>query len=191
MRITRLTEKNLASPNSGIVPSWSWLSYPVSISFDFFGRHLKNTEIYNYITIHNYKLSWTGEPFISDIKSSRLTISGPSRETFLEVAPKGRQYKPPYFLINGEIPDFTENALPWSYAAQFDREQERSPDKFLCILVRHRVDIITGYRTETFLILEPINLIIENQMFRRIGLGIFRGYSNRFSMNIRKTVSLV
>jgi hypothetical protein len=191
MRTTGLTEKDLASPNSGIVPSWSWLSCPVGVSFDFFGRHLKNTEIYNHITIHNYELSWTGEPFISDIKSSRLTISGPARETFLEVAPEGSQCRPPYFLVDGEIPDFTEHALPWSCAAQFDREQERSPDKFLCILVRRRVDMITGYRTETFLILEPVNLIIENQMFRRIGLGMFRGYSDRFSMNIRKTVSLV
>jgi len=191
MRTTKLAEKDLASPYLGTAPSWSWLSCPVGVSFDFFGSHLKNTQISDHITIQDYELSWAGEPLISDIKSSKLTISGPARETFLEIAPEGRQCNPPYFLIDGEIPNFTEHALPWSCAAQFDREQERSPDRFLCILVRRRVEVSTGYRTETFLILEPATTILPHLKFRRIGLGMFRGYSDRFSRNTYKTISLV
>jgi hypothetical protein len=161
------------------------------MSFDFLGSYLKNTQISDYITIQDYEFSWAREPLISDIKSSKLTISGPARETFLEIAPESRQCNPLYFLIDSEIPNFTEHALPWSYAAQFDREQERSPDRFLCILVRRRVEVSIGYRTKTFLILEPATTILPHLKFRRIGLGMFRGYNNRFSRNTYKTISLV
>jgi hypothetical protein len=112
MRTTKLAEKDLASLYLGTAPSWSWLSYLVGVSFDFFGSYLKNTQISDYIIIQDYELSWAGEPLISDIKLSKLTISGLARETFLEIAPKGRQYNPLYFLIDGEIPNFTEHALP-------------------------------------------------------------------------------
>lgn len=159
--------------------------------FDFFGAHLNDTEISDHVEIRDYDLFWAGEPLVSDIKSSKLIISGPARETFLEVAPEGRQCNPPYFIIDGEIPAFTEQALPWSCAAQFDREQERSPDRFLCILVRRRVIVSTGYRTETFLILEPATTIAPHEKWRRIGLGMFRGHSDRFSSDTRKTISLI
>lgn len=191
MRLTRLTENNAAPPTSTGVPSWSWPSCPVGVKFDFFGRYRKYTEVSDHVTVHDYELSWTGEPFVSKIKSSRLTISGPARETFLEVAPEGRQCNPPYFLADNETPDFTSRPLPWSCVAQFDREQERPPDTYLCILIRRRLDTHSGERADTFLILEPVSPDLDNRKFRRIGLGNFRGPSDRFSMDVRKTVDIV
>lgn len=186
MRTTSLSEKDLTVAYPGTIPSWSWLSCPVGVSYDFFGRHLENTEISDHVTIDDCELTWSEEPFASDIKLSLLTISGPARETFLEVAPNGRHFKPPYFLVDGDTPKSSEHAIPWSCAAQFDREQFRSPGNFLCLLVRRRLVVRTGYRTETFLILER-----AHEKFRRIGLGMFGGYIDKFSSNTTKTVNLI
>jgi hypothetical protein len=191
MRISRLAENEVTSPYKGSFPSWSWLSCPVGVSFDYWGNSLKHAEISDCITVQDFELSWAGEPYLSDIQSCNLTISGPARETYLEVALGGKLSNPPYFNIDGEVSDSSESAVPRPCSAQFDREEERSPDMFLCLLVRRRLNVSTGFRTETFLILERATTLPPHEKFRRIGLGMFRGYRDRFSSNTKKTVSLV
>ncbi|EPE25376.1 hypothetical protein GLAREA_01288 [Glarea lozoyensis ATCC 20868] len=191
IRIERLTDISLTSPYTGSIPSWSWLSCPVGVAFDFFGKSSRQTETSDHITIQDYELLWVGEPLISAVKSCNLTISGPAQEVYLEIAPEGRHCNPPYYLVEGEAPDFSKSALPWGCSAQFDREQERSPDTFFCVLVRRRLEVSTGYRTETFLILEPADTLFPHEKFRRIGLGVFRGSHDRFSSNTMKTINLV
>ncbi len=171
------------------IPTWSWLSCPAGVVFDFFSWSMDNSDVQDHITVNDYELCWTGEPYVSDIKSSSLVITGPVKEAFLEIARE--KSNPPYFNVDHEIPNFAENPLPWRCAAQFDRECQRSPGKWLCLLIRTRVVVDTGYRSETFLILEQVCTETDKETFRRIGLGSFRGYNGSFDLSIRRTINFV
>jgi hypothetical protein len=191
MRLSRLPDDHTTPTDLLKFPTWSWLSCPAQILFDFFSHHMEKAKVHDHITINEYELSWTGKPYVSDIKSSMLVITGPAKEAYLEMAPEGEGCNPPYFNVDHEIPNFAEHPLPWRCAAQFDREQRRSPQRWLCLLVRTRVDIDTAVRVETFLILEPVYAVADEQTFRRIGLGSFKGYSDSFDLSMQRTINLV
>ena len=191
IRISKLPQGETSVAQQSKVPSWSWLSCMTEISFDFFGSKTGDTEIYDHITMIECDVSWTSRPFVSDIESSRLVISGPVKHIFFGVAPEAEDCNPPYCNVKDEVPDFSKKPLPWRCVAQFDREHRRPPARHLCLLIRSRVSSKTGYRVETFLILEEAPSCASGVKYCRIGLGMLRGYTANFDLGVRQTVHLI
>ena len=199
----RGTLENLESSRLRNMPSWSWLSCPTAINFDYWGAWdvRKRKEGLRAVTDHaslvEWDIQWAGDPLVSDLTSSKVVIEGPVVELTFNTSPEGFGYRPPYLNINDEIPDFDKKKIPWRCAAQFDHfdAQDREfPARYLCLLLRSRV-----YETEksfevreAFVILEPVDG--SGDTYRRIGQGIITGHESEkrtFDVQLRRQVELV
>jgi hypothetical protein len=71
------------------IPCWSWLSCSTKIDYDIWnpGR----ADVYDHVKLVEWDLSWTGEPLVFVVKSTRLIIDGPVRELTLSVAPEATE----------------------------------------------------------------------------------------------------
>jgi hypothetical protein len=212
MRIMNLSRSPLPDYLQAL-PSWTWLSCPVGIEYDYFGGMMREWEVTDHVKLHAHDVYWSKGPYLSQISRAQLTISGPVMQIYLSNPAKGTDSNPPYLSTTLDIPDFTSN-LPSSCAAQFDREEQRPPGTFLCMLVRTRRALDSRMGFETFLILESVEkdkkyirvrrsgLIrlsrpsgrkdkVAIDSFRRIGLGAFRGTVDCFDWDKRMTIDLV
>ncbi|TVY36082.1 hypothetical protein LSUB1_G008233 [Lachnellula subtilissima] len=194
MRIDKLVEG--VDPTSNYlsnIPSWTWLSCPHEVWFDFPNYRTGSNEdrlheIRDHIKLVEWAVDWTSEPLISDVKFTRLILDGPTAEFVLSVSSKGKDHNPPYFDVGDEKPDFQKGPFPWRCAGQFDDKLRTPPTKYLCMLVRSRIYNDKASMRETFLILEPCS---DSSVYRRIGIGIFIGESPNFDSTARRTLSLV
>jgi hypothetical protein len=194
IRIGKLPDKEYFIPHLLNTPSWSWLSCPAEISFDFWQSHEEDeahVNIYDHVTLVDWDVNWTAEPLTSDIKFTRLVIDGPVREIVLGVAPEAVDYNPPYFDVGTEKPDFEKRPIPWRCAGQFDTEYRKTPAQYLCLLLRSRIFKVGERVKETFLMLEPSSAHQAETAYRRVGLGGFTGESRTFDLTARQTLNLV
>jgi Heterokaryon incompatibility protein (HET) len=179
------------------IPSWSWLSCPARLNFDFGDRPSADEDgtldVKDHTTLVEWDVTWSSEPLVSNVKSARLVITGPVRETVLNIAPENKNYNPPYFNVENEKTDFRQNPRPWRCAGQFDRyvnvEERMSPAKYLCLLLRSRTHIKQPWIRETFLILEPSAVV--DGAYQRVGIADIDGSSQMFDLNARRTLNLV
>ncbi|PVH76440.1 hypothetical protein DL98DRAFT_517907 [Cadophora sp. DSE1049] len=185
------------------MPSWSWLSCPTTINFDYWGASdaKSGKEQLQIVTDHaslaDWNIQWVDEPLVSDLESSKVVIEGPVIELTFSTSPEGFGYRPPYLNINNEILDFERKKIPWRCAAQFDQfdaQDRRFPARYLCLLLRSRV-----YETETsfevkeaFVILEPVDG--SRDIYKRVGQGTITGDSpdtQTFDLQMRRRLELV
>jgi len=194
MRVGRLTEREDITTRLPNIPSWSWLSCPEKISFDFWStwgdEDDPDVDIQDHAVLVEWDVTWSYLPLTSDIKSTRLVIDGPIREISLSVAPEAEDFNPPYFDVENEKPDFDEHPIPWRSAGQFDAESRRPPSRYLCLLLRSRIHEKSKRVHETFLILEPSGHPTATA-YRRVGIGFFSGRSRTFDSTVRRNLSLV
>lgn len=193
MRIDKIgSEDDPALKHLPNIPSWSWLSCPYGIRFDFWNsvgdRGEKDITTEDHVKLLDWEVNWTSEPLMSDVKSTRLIIDGPTREIVLSVGLKGKNHNPPYLDIDDEVPDFSKGYFPWKCAGQFDEGHRTTPTRYLCLLLRTR-----GYKgrartRETFLILEPC---LDSDAYRRVGIGIMKGDVRTFDLAARQTLNLL
>ena len=197
MRIDKVSDEADPTPNHlSNIPSWTWLSCPYDISFDFWNAREdeeKRSDTHDHLNLVDWAVDWTAKPFVSDVKSTRLLVNGPVREIVLSIAPKGKDFNPPYLDADNEKPDFDFKRFPWRYAGQFDVKRPTSPTRYLCLLVRSRVykdEESIKYEAairETYLILEACS---DSDSYRRVGIGNFMGGSSDFDLTNRRTLSL-
>jgi hypothetical protein len=121
MRIGKLADgADLPPHHLSNIPSWTWLSRPYEISPDFWNDHVVNDgvdpSLHDYVHLIESEVIWTGGPFISDIKSSRLVLEGPVREVALNISPRAIANSPPYLDVDNEEPDFGKGYFPWRCA---------------------------------------------------------------------------
>jgi len=194
MRVDALVEGAEPTPNYlSNIPSWTWLSCPHGILFDFPMDITKSDEeklydIQDHIKLVEWAVDWTSEPLTSDVKSTRLILDGPIGEFVLSISDKGKAYRPPYVDVGDEKLDFERGPFPWRCTARFDDNLRRSPTKYLCMLGRTRYRKEDALERETFLILEPCS---GTDAYRRIGIGYFFKGSPNFDLTVRRTLSLV
>ena len=164
----RGTLDNLESSRLRNMPSWSWLSCPTAINFDYWGawdirrREAGLQALEHHASLVRWDIEWVGDPLVSELKSSKVVIEGPVVELTFNTSPEGFEYRPPYLNINDEVPDFEKKKIPWRCAAQFDQfdaQDRKFPARYLCLLLRSG-----AYETEkrfevreAFVILEPVD----------------------------------
>jgi hypothetical protein len=200
MRVTKLAEKidDPTTHHLSNIPSWTWLSCPYGISYDFWNSFSNEDEpyqnIHDHVNLVEWAVVWTSEPLVSEVKSSRLVLEGPIQEIILSVAPRGKDHNPTYLDVDNEKPDFGKRPFPWRCSGQFDSGPRMSPTQYLCLLLRStEYSELTEYSDEayireTFLILEPCS---GTNVYRRVGIGSFIGERRSFDLTVRQTVFLV
>jgi hypothetical protein len=194
MRVAQVAEKvdNPTKHHLSNIPSWTWLSCPYKVSYDFwnpFGdedEHYQN--IHDHVNLVEWAVVWTSEPLVSEVKSSRLILEGPTKEIVLSVAPSGKDYNPTYLDVDNEKPDFGKQPFPWRCSGQFDSGPRMSPTQYLCLLLRSKNCSDRAYINETFLILEPSS---GTNIYRRVGIANFIGERQSFDLTVRRTIFLV
>jgi hypothetical protein len=173
------------------MPSWSWLSCPTIIKFDKWHSSKRDEFTYDHVTLVDWDVTWGGEPLTSDIKSTRLVIDGPVCEIPLAVAPEAANFNPPYFNVGTETPNLDKHPIPWRCSGQFDVENRKTSNRYLCLLLRS-MTLETGENLrEVFLILEPSPAGPARITYRRIGLGQIRGKTETFDLRARRRLHLV
>jgi hypothetical protein len=191
----RLTDREATTTHLPNIPSWSWLSCPKSISFDYWSswgdEDDPDIDIQDHAVLVEWDVTWSDLPLTSDVKSTRLVIDGPIREILLSVAPEAEDFNPPYFNVENEKPDFDKHPIPWRCAGQFDAESRRPPARYLCLLLRSRIHEKSNRVHETFLILEPSSGHPTATAYRRVGIGSFTGQSPTFDSTVRRNLNLV
>lgn len=177
MRVTKLDEGVGTTPYQAFnFPSWTWLSCPYTISYDFW-KHSSleddfSQDIHDHVKLVAWDVVWTSQPLLSVVKSSQLVVEGPSQEHVLSVAPKGKVRNPTYLDVDDEKPDFGCRPFPWRCSGQFDNGPRMYPTRYLCLLLRSRKYKSGGktFTSETFLILESCSSI---DAYQRVGIGNF------------------
>ena len=199
VRISILAEKSDQTPQHlSNIPSWTWLSCPYGISYDFWnsfnGEASPDRNVYDHVKVVEWAVVWSENPLVSEVKTSRLVLDGPIQEIVLSVSPKGLVNNPTYLDVNDEKLDFGKSNFPWRCSGQFDSGPRMCPTQYLCLLLRstENSDSMEGGNTrsimETFLILE---LCLDINLYRRVGIGNFLGEHRSFDLTVRRTVSLV
>ncbi|KAG4439220.1 hypothetical protein IFR05_005311 [Cadophora sp. M221] len=180
------------------MPSWSWLACPAILKFDNWGLSDDESEkeelqvITDHSSLVDWNIGWSSEPLVSDVKSSRVVIEGPTLALTFDTSPESLKFIPPYLNVNDEKLDFETQGVPWRCAAQFDLFEAKNrafPASYLCVLLRSSVYKAGGYTKETFMILEPV-VDLENT-HRRIGIGSIRGEKQSFDLEVRQELVLV
>lgn len=110
------------------IPSWTWLSCPCAIEYNFWksrrGEDEGHLDIYDHVKLIDWVVVWTSEPLTSTVKSTRLILNGPVREIVLSVAPRGKDHNPPYLDAANEKPEFGKRPFPWKYAVSSTMDSE-------------------------------------------------------------------
>jgi hypothetical protein len=181
------------------LPSWTWLSCPVSVIFEPAAantppelREIPMT-VNNHVQVLNWHAFWQGHPFFSKLKSTRLFVEGPVQEMFIEIPAESRIFIPPYCIINNKVPKDSEPPIPWRSTVQFDREEWKPAATWTCLLLQSTTyqDEQRKRRDDTFLLIEPLSSDPELDIFRRVGIGISRDDDNAFSSTVRRTFYMV
>jgi hypothetical protein len=172
LRIGTSDERPLDPPLSQPLPSWSPFACRQTIQFNFWNDHGSKRKTAHYTTeVLDCAIEWSGTPFISDLRSSKLVLRGPTREIYLAEATEIKGCNPPYFNINSEVVNSKELLLPWRCAVQWDKEGFREPSKWLCLLLQRQTPSGFEFGGETFLVLEALENVASESMWRRIGIG--------------------
>lgn len=171
-RIGTLNERLVNLATSQSLPSWSPFACRQSIEFhrwNYYGP--ERSPVQYTISIIECTIEWSGIPFLSKLRSSKLVIRGPTREIYLAEATNIKDCSPPYFNINNEATDTQQLSLPWRCSVQWDEHGYRKPSKWLCLLLQRQVPIGFELGGETFLVLEAVHGNGFEGAWRRIGIG--------------------
>jgi hypothetical protein len=191
MRQHKFREMKPVSCYQPKIPSWTWLSCPGAISFDWAHeiRDGQVREITDHVNLIKFEISWEERPFLSQIESTQLVLEGPVQELFIDVPPEGKDFIPPYCNINHEVADILECKIPWKGMIQFD-EGVRSQNAYMCLLARTSYYPESRVKTQTFIILECISESTKVPTFRRIGIGIYRGDEKLFHLTVKRKICI-
>ncbi|KAI0387553.1 heterokaryon incompatibility protein-domain-containing protein [Hypomontagnella monticulosa] len=179
---------SLVLPN---IPSWSWLSRCEDVSYSHWkqdGERL--TSIIYHAVMKKCRVSWTGTPYTSQIESTNLVLEGTIKEIKLSVPPEAAISNPPYMNVEDEVCDFSKSLWPWWCNGQFDFEEIRPPARYPCLLMYSQTSESTQ-RREFFLILELVQQNADMNIYRRIGIGVFRNATSHFDLTDRRELQLV
>jgi hypothetical protein len=187
MRTGTISESTKTTAKSLNMPTWSWLSCAVEVKFDFFEFQNRRGKIQDHTAAEIKTISWTNEPYFSEIERASLTLTGPVKNIHLEKAVTNKNTNPPYWIVDKEKPDLSENPLNYKCAAQFDDENTDS-GQWLCMLLRSRVSSDIKRTSECFLILEPAG---DSNIFKRRGIGAIRGEVLEFDLEQLRTITLL
>lgn len=172
LRIDTSDERPLDPPLSQPLPSWSPFACRQTVQFNWWNDRRSERKSADYTTeVLDCAVEWSGTPFVSDLRSSKLVLRGPVKEIYLAEATEIKGCNPPYFNINSEVVDCKEVHLPWRCAVQWDEERFREPSKWLCLLLQRQAPLGFELGGETFLVLEPLENFVSESMWRRIGIG--------------------
>jgi hypothetical protein len=78
------------------IPSWTWLSCPHKVWFDFPMYSIGSDEvkwlydIQDPINLVEWAVDWISEPLTSSVKSTRLILEGPIEKFVLSISDKGK-----------------------------------------------------------------------------------------------------
>ncbi|KAI1427217.1 heterokaryon incompatibility protein-domain-containing protein [Xylaria sp. FL1777] len=176
------------------IPSWSWLSCPATITFDLWKLTNRskpvNEAIQDHTNLIDWEVSWRGTAFTSSIQRTRLVLRGPTRDVLLEVATDAGEVNPPFFLVVEESVAEDRKPLPLRCAAQFDSANINPPYHYKCLLLRSRMHLDTKFIHETFLILELVSHI-QHPLYKRVGIGNFRGKVPAFDWTASTCIDLL
>jgi hypothetical protein len=199
MRIERLHNIQAFPNTEWNLPSWTWLSCPGYVIFQTTTANelldLKEVpmNVNNHVKIVDWHVSWHGHPFTSKLKSTRLIVNGPLQELFIEIPDEAKDFKPPYCIINQNVPRNTEHPIPWRSTVQFDREEWNPAQTWTCLLLQTATDPNEQKkgREDIFLLLESLYSDTELDMYRRVGIGISRDDGSAFSSTVQRTFHMV
>ena len=131
------------------IPSWTWLSCPQAILYDFWRDgsssgdgedDLGPTMIKHHLQLIDWEVVWNSQPLVSPLKSTRLIVNALIRQIALSVTPESGRHNPPYLNVGEEKVDPAKGLFPWRCAGQFDTEMAApttaSPMKYWCLLLR-------------------------------------------------------
>lgn len=154
----------------GSLPSWSWLSCPAEIMFDFWQISSSTSQRYivneDHSALIDFQLEWSGPQLTSMISSALLVLEGPAVEASIQPLQNGRPANPPRLLLTAKAQG--SNAV--QCVGQFDAK-DPIPAIYTCLLLRSRSHSETGARRSMFLILESVKDDTNLHLYRRVGLG--------------------
>lgn len=178
------------------IPSWSWLSRCEHVSYRHWESYEEATaiEMFDRATVKAWDIKWTGLPYTSEVKSTRLVLEGPTKEIKLSIPPETTNYNPLYLNVEDESPNFEGNPTPWRCTGQFDFEDFRPPTRYTCLLMHSRTSVKNQdelWFQDIFLILEPALEATSPSVYRRVGIGAFFDKNTRFDLDNRTEIQLV
>ena len=208
---------NLTNPEIENLPSWSWLSCPAEVLFDFWqlatpgsaGTEGRGEVVRDHTSVVDLAVQWSGQRFTSSVQDTRLTLQGPTRDVILqEVVPEepaAKRRNPPLLRFDdGENVDPARSSLSRSCDGQFDSESEANrpltASRYKCLLLRSRWEMLLenseeAMANETFLILQPCvagagTKTGSSKLYKRVGIGCFTGKVPIFDFGIREQVCM-
>ncbi|KAI0400507.1 heterokaryon incompatibility protein-domain-containing protein [Xylaria palmicola] len=196
IRLGSISDKNKAVeiPN---LPSWSWLSCPAEVGFDFWqltirSRGARREIIQDHTSLVDWAIDWNGIPFMSGVKNTRLTLQGPTQEIMLEEAPGAQGFSPAFLRVeDDENVDPAQGPFPWRCVGQFDSGSPRPASRYKCLLLRSRMHRDTKVLKETFLILEASPGSHNIPLYKRLGIGCFTGKIPIFDWTLRSRLGIL
>jgi hypothetical protein len=139
----------------------------------------------------DWDVTWTSDPLVLSVKSTRLVINGLVHELRLSVVLAGSDSDPLYLKFEDREADIANQPIPWRCAGQFDDLHRTILAKYLCILSRSRrskIEIEQRLR-KTFLILEPAAK--TSGTYQQADIADIMGTNRTFGFSIRRTLNLV
>jgi hypothetical protein len=185
--VSEVIEAKREAVRSLNLPTWTWLSCPAAVEFDFFTYFDMGWNTRDHATAEIQRVSWKNEPYFSQIEYAALMLSGPAKEVHLEKATTLKKNNPPYWIVDHEIPDLSEKPLNYKCIAQFDIEGIDC-GRWLCILLRSQTLDGTKSIRQIFLIVESTG---DLNTFRRVGTGVFRAEEPEFDLGRQRTITLL
>lgn len=187
----RSSELEFVSSNN--IPSWSWISCPASVCYEFF-RPGREPQVTSHVEVVDCDFSWMAQPLVSSIRSGELTIRCPTRYIHASLAPEAVSETSRYYNIEGDIKDTTENPLPWKCQAMFDRvDLPMGSDWFCALLCTYAVEPTLDSGDEilhksVFLVLEQT---AKGEKYKGIGIGVVFNEEGFFDTSTKEMVSIV
>jgi hypothetical protein len=172
------------------IPSWSWLSYRGSVLFQtgYYGPRHGPSDIQCHINVKSVTVEWTGKPFVSRVKSSRLIVEAPMMELFIE-----EDANENYTIGKAGGASWIQSA---DSVVSFTIDNADS-DKYLN---KTHPCLIAGSQTlrakkaddaHFFIIFEPTYDLVEGQSYRRVGSGSIRSSLVHVDSNALRTIHWV
>ena len=144
-------------------------------------------------------VSWAGRPFLSELISSSLKVTGLVQEIDLVEANGANDYSQWSFEVYNESMDSSSSSSTsssWNCTIQWDVQKDRPAQKWLCLLLKTEIQVDNNKDSEAFLILDPAGKTASESIYRRVGLGIVARRKVgcriwRFDLDKRAAISLV